>query len=369
MEAYVQTLPPSYNGLKAAAAYRLLQANLKRGAYDRGLFLRYLELPRVSPIVPVEWARREEVCANLNEDFMELAMLPPIGDEEPLVRVYLEHFLQGCQGHRPNSQNFCSQITFVASSRRQNFLPESATRSSGTSCSPQPSARSIRDRVEVRLTPENPSRFSTTQPTRLQVDLKNVQELVVRIYELNTASYYRTHDEPIDTDIDLDGLIASHEQTLTFTQPAVQRHREQVELPEIGGRGVWVVDLVGKGLRARALVRRGAIDHVDSFDADGMVFTVIDENRKPVPQAMLWVGGREFVADDQGRIGLPPVVDVVTRRAIVSDGEIADQVTFQHLQEQYRLEAGNRTRSNSTSKWRPVGVAAAPATDDGSDPH
>ena len=61
VEAYVQTLPPSYNGLKAAAAYRLLQANLKRGAYDRGLFLRYLELPRVSPIVPVEWARREEV--------------------------------------------------------------------------------------------------------------------------------------------------------------------------------------------------------------------------------------------------------------------------------------------------------------------
>jgi hypothetical protein len=107
VDTYVQTLPPSYNSLKAAAAYRLLQANLRRGVFDRELFLRYLGLPRVSPIVPVEWARSGKPLANPNDDFMQLAMLPPIGDEEPLVRTYLEHFLRDAA----NPNEFASLFT------------------------------------------------------------------------------------------------------------------------------------------------------------------------------------------------------------------------------------------------------------------
>ncbi len=52
------------------------------------------------------------------------------------------------------------------------------------------------------------------------------------------------------------------------------------------------------------------------------------------------VGSREFVADDSGRIVLPAVVDLLTRRAIISDGKIARQVTFQHRREQYTFSAG-----------------------------
>lgn len=339
VDAYVQTLPPSYSSLKASAAYRLLQANLHFGNYDRDLFLRYLQLPRVSAIVPVEWANRGGPRANLNEDFMGLAMLPAIGDEEPLVRTYLEHFLKDA-----------ASLEQFASFLRPEYLRRMFAETKllyGVGDPDQwyrmlsaEERQSIHDRTELRLAAENLQWFSESDPTRLIVDLKNVQELVVRIYELNTASYYRTHDEPIDTDIDLDGLVPTHEKTFAYHQPATQRHREPLELAEVSGRGVWVVDLVGKGLRARALVRRGAIDHVDSFSADGMVFTIVDENREPIPTATMWVGSREFVADDQGRIVLPPVVDEVTRRGVVSDGRIADQILFAHLREQYRLEAG-----------------------------
>ena len=339
VQAYVQTLPASYNSLKASAAYRLLDANLHRGVFDRELFLRYLQLPRVSPIVPRDWISRGGPRADLNENFMGLAMLPPIGNEEPLVRRYLEHFLNDA----PNSNAFAEVL--LPDYLRQVFAETKLLYGVGDA---EPWYRlltasqrqAVRDRVELRLSPENPKRFSSDEPTRLQVDLKNVQELVVRVYEINTSSYYRNHEKAIDTDIDLDGLIATHERTLEFHRPAVERHRETLQLDEVSGRGVWVVDLVGKGLRARAVIRRGAIDHVDSFNADGMVFTIIDENRKPIPTATMWVGAREFVADDQGRIVLPPVVDKVSRRAIISDGTIADQFSFNHLRERYRLEAG-----------------------------
>jgi hypothetical protein len=101
------------------------------------------------------------------------------------------------------------------------------------------------------------------------------------------------------------------------------------------------------------LVRRGFIDHVATSNANGMAFTIIDENRQPIPAATMLVGSREFIADDNGRIVLPPIDSSVFRRTVISDGVIAQQVTFNHLVEQYELLAGmhvDRTQLQSGSE-------------------
>lgn len=339
VEAYVQGLPPSYDSLKASAAYRLLEANLQRGVFDRELFLRYLQLPRVSPIVHQDWSRRFGRRVQLGDDFMRIAMLPPIGDEQPLVRTYLEHFLRTAD----DPSEFAPYLK--PDYLRQVFAETKLLNGTGNEqrwykMLSDSQRQEIRDAVELRLTHDNPRRFDAEEPTALNLNVKNVDELVVRIYKINSQAYYRSNEKRIDTDIDLDGLVATHERKLNYNQPAVQRHRERLELHELSGRGIWVVDLVGPGVRARALVRRGSIDYVASTGAAGMVFHVIDEHRKPVSGATMWVGAREFSADERGRIVLPPVADVVTRRAILSDGEIAIQVQFKHLREQYHLNAG-----------------------------
>ena len=53
-----------------------------------------------------------------------------------------------------------------------------------------------------------------------------------------------------------------------------------------------------------------------------------------------WLGSRQFIADDKGRITLPPVTARDTKTAIISDGSIAAPLQFTHLQEQYELTAG-----------------------------
>lgn len=339
VESYLRSLPPSYNSMKASATFRLLEANLAFGVYDRDLFLRYLELPRVSPIVHKDWGWGSGSRANLGQDFMDLALLPAVGDEQPVVRAHLEHFLKDAQ----DTNAFATYLQpdylrrVFAETKLLNGIGDEQQWYKLLTASQR---QAIRDSVELRLAAQNASRFSVDQPMRLNVDLKNLDELVVRVYEINTTSYYRTHNRQVDTDIDLDGLIATHEKKLTFNQPAVQRHRESLEFPEIEGRGVWVVDLVGKGVRARALLRRGHIDHVASTNANGMVFTIIDENRNPIPAATMLVGSREFVSDDNGQIVLPPVANSVSRRAVISDGTISQQIKFSHLMESYNLIAG-----------------------------
>ncbi|EMI18822.1 hypothetical protein RMSM_04248 [Rhodopirellula maiorica SM1] len=339
VDAYVRTLPPSYNSLKASATFRLLEANLAAGDYDLDLFLRYLALPRHSPIVHPEWAKRPATKANLGENFMPMALLPPIGDEISLVRVYLEHFLKDAA----NSDVFAELIQ--PDYLRRVFAETKLMFGIGDEqqwyrlLSPA-ERQAIRDSVQLRLAPQNKPRFASDDPAQLIVDVKNVDELVLRIYEINSLAFLRTHQEPLDTDIDLDGLVATHERKISYNQPAVQRHREILELDEIHGRGVWVVDLVGKGVRARAMIRRGELHHVDAITADGMKFTIIDENRKPIANARMIVAGREFLADDSGSVSLPPVSEATHRDAIITDGELAEKIKFSHLIEDYSLSAG-----------------------------
>ena len=349
---YVRTLPTSYNSLKGSSLYRLLEAELVAGNYDQKLFLEYLKLPRNSPIVHPEWARRAVRKANLGDDFMALALLPRIGDERPLVRAYLEHFLRDA----PDTKMFAEYVQPVF--LRHVFAESKLLAGVGAPeqwyklLSPE-LRQSLRDRSELRLASQNKIRYASGDDTELIVDVKNIDELVVRVYEINTLAYHRTHTRPLNTDIDLDGLVATDEQKLKFNQPAVQRHRETLKLDSISGRGVWIVDLVGKGLRARALVRRGQINHVDQTTADGMVFTIIDEDRKPIPSAKMIVGSREFTADKEGHIVLPPVVDQIRRRAIITDGVLAAQVSFDHLHESYELSVGmhlDRTLTQSGSE-------------------
>ncbi len=339
VESYVRRLPKSYAGMQASAMYRLLQVNLQNGVHDRDLFERYLKLPRLSPLVHDDLVRNAGPKARLSDDFTDRALLPPVGNEEPLVRIYLQHFLK-------NAADTDAFKKYLKPDYLRRVFAETKLLG-GIGAEEQwykmldaTQRKEVRDRVELRLSAENPAHFGDADKTQLKVDIKNVPELVVRMYQINTPAYYRHHSKLVNTDIDLDGLIATHEQKIKFNQPAVIRHRENIDLPEITGRGVWVVDLVGKGLRARALIRRGRIGHVQSSDANGMVFTIIDEKRNPIPTASMWVGSQEFMADEKGRITLPPVLDQGAKTAVISDGFIAAPVQFSHLQEQYQLNAG-----------------------------
>jgi hypothetical protein len=343
VDAYASTLPTAYDGLKAATLYQLLQSDLALGRPNRATLLRYLRLPRNSPIVPVPRpgeprGRFSGNLVDLSTDYTQLALLPRIGDEQPLVRTYLEHILKDA----PSTADFDGLL-------RPEFLKQvfaEAKLLAGIALADQwyamlPSGRAqaLRQRVELTLAPDNPLRHDVDKPTSLAVDVKNVETLVIRVYKINTEAYYRTRDKQIDTDIDLDALVPTVERQIKYSQNAVIRHREAIALDEVSGRGVWIVDLLGGGLRARALVRRGDIKHVILPSANGLRLIVLDENRSAVPGAKLVFAGRESVADERGVITLPPMDAQTDRTAVLSDEELAVPVRIQHPAESYDLNA------------------------------
>ncbi|MGV3482777.1 MAG: hypothetical protein ACO1RT_00010 [Planctomycetaceae bacterium] len=336
LEQFVTTLPDAYLSLKAATLYQRLQLDLATGKWDRERFLRYLRLPRSSEIVPVPVPGVRRAMADLGQDFSDLAALPRIGDERPLIRTYLEHFLKDADSTdafegllKPD------YLRTVFAETKLLYGVEPSER--WYSMLPTSSRQSLRDRVELTLAPTNPRIHGTEESTELTLDLKHVDKLVVKLYRIHTHSYYRTRTAAIDTDVDLDGLTPTHEREIAYSFAPTRRHRETIDLPEIKGRGVWIVDLLGGGLRARAMIRRGEIQYAISSSANGMRLTAMDENRKPIPSAKLGIASQELVANEQGRIEIPPLDQQVQRTAVLHDADLAIPITFPHVAESYSL--------------------------------
>ena len=72
--------------------------------------------------------------------------------------------------------------------------------------------------VQILLVDSNEPNFKEEEWVRLVVDLKNVPTLFVKIYEFNSESYYRKTMAPFRTDVNLDGLVAAHEERFDFDE-------------------------------------------------------------------------------------------------------------------------------------------------------
>ena len=86
----------------------------------------------------------------------------------------------------------------------------------------------------------------------IELAVKNVDKLLVKVFEINTLNYYRGQQKEVDASISLDGLIANQETTHTYTEAPTHRVRRRFELASLDRPGVYVVELIGNGISSRA---------------------------------------------------------------------------------------------------------------------
>lgn len=338
--AWTRTLPASQNSLKALALGNLLKLDLSERRFARDLFLEYLALPRAARYYNEQRRRANRAPqVNLGYSLKPAIPLPPVGPDEELVQHYLEHFFVADDdvGQFATYLDRAYLERVLAETKILNAVGDSQTWYAKLSPAEQ---QVLRDRVEVRFTPQNPLSLPADANVSLEVALKNVDELIVRVYAINTRAFFQTDpSKEIGTDIDLDGLVANAQRRFEYALPADRRHLEKIEFPELEGRGVWVIDLLGGGQRSRALVRKGDLLALQRLGDAGQVFQIVDESGQPVPQASIEFSGRAFAAQD-GKITIPYAEQTITRNILLVDGEFARRATIIHHGEEYRLEGG-----------------------------
>ncbi len=338
---FVKGLEASFNALKVTVLHHRLAFERSRGIYNRARFLAYLRLPRSVQYAPADFLKRHtsEVVA-LGTDFSAQLGLPPVFDDEPLVRAFVERFVLA----DPSIEDFASYV------RKDVLIRWRAFALIGAGLGDQerwyaelddPAGyQSYQERVDIELLPENPVWFGADDPVRLAVAVKNVRDLVVKVFEINTRNYFLQHGREVDASIDLDGLEPGEERTLTLDESPLRIVRHEIDLPALAGPGVFVVELIGNGKSSRALIRKGTLRVVERLGAAGHVFNVLDERNQLLPGASIWLGGKEHRADAGGEIGIPYSTRPETRRMLLSSGKITTMETFHHRAERYGLVAG-----------------------------
>src|SRR5208283_3958448 len=178
------------------------------------------------------------------------------------------------------------------------------------------------------------------EPVKLDLFIKNVPNLIVKVFEVNTQNFYRTQLREVDTDINLDGLVANVEQTHPYTDPPLRRMARRFDFPALTKPGVYVVDFIGGGKSSRALIRKGRLHPLVVTGTAGQVITVVDDAHKPVKDVAIWLGGQEYRADKDGTVTVPFSTDPGRRPIVLSRGDFSCLDHINHLAENYQLNAG-----------------------------
>ncbi|MFK7817913.1 MAG: hypothetical protein AB8G99_04300, partial [Planctomycetaceae bacterium] len=304
---FVKTLPPNQNSLKAHVLYQQLVFDAQQGRYDKSVFMQYLKLPRRVEYIDSDYMKREanrrHVC-DLNANFKAYTTMPSVGNDEALVRDYLMQFLVRAEStgeFEPYLNDLWLQHVF-AETKIVNGVGDPEK---WYSLLPPEMYRKLRDRIDIDFAKTNQQHYAPDDAVALDVFVKNVPTLIVKVFEINAANFYRDTGREVNTDINLDGLVASREQTIEYEEAPLRRVKRRFEFPELNKRGVYVIDFIGNGKASRALVRKGRLHFVTDVTVAGQRFTILNENNEQVKDASLLIGNQDYQADEDGRITVP----------------------------------------------------------------
>jgi hypothetical protein len=337
---FVRTLAPAHNGLKAHVLHHRLRHDLAQGSFDRERFLAWLRLPRRTGWTNPRYLRRRaaEELVKAGEEFS--TELGPAGDDEALLQTYLDHFLADA----PDTAAFADYVRSEVLARR--FAETKILRGVGDmerwySMLDDPAYyEQLQRRVEIDFAPDQPRSFGAHDPVTIELDLKNVDTLLVKVFEIDTLGYYLAEEREIDASLDLDGLVGSEESTYEYDENPLRRVRRRFEFPALTGPGVYVVEFIGGGLSSRVLIRKGRLQLRERLSAAGHAFRIFDGDGVLQARASIWLGGREYVADEDGEIYLPYSSQPGPRALVLRSKDLCTLAHFQHSAETYRLEVG-----------------------------
>ncbi|MFT3695448.1 MAG: hypothetical protein QM831_20100 [Kofleriaceae bacterium] len=330
--SFVKGLGAGASSLKAHVLAHLLDALRRRDFVDDVLFAQYLELPRNTHYAITHKNLPSDSYVQAL-DYSNVTGLGAAPNEEALIKDLLERRLANAQQFaRYLEASWFDTVIAEAQLLSGSGDSESATRTLGPA-----RAAEIRERVELAWSLHDKIQFAADEPVVLDVEVKHVPELVVKVFRIDPLAYFAHMKNPVGIDLDLDGLAASHEIVLKYAEPPVRRVRRRIELPMCARPGVYVIDLIGNGMSSRALIHKGRLRYATRVGAAGTVVSVLDEQARPLPGARAWINEREYVADERGTFAIP-FAQTRTAKMLLMHGDLVRVDGIALANERYRFD-------------------------------
>ncbi|MEZ6194619.1 MAG: hypothetical protein R3F20_02660 [Planctomycetota bacterium] len=334
-------LTPAFNSFKAQVLHHRLSLDRRLGLHDRDRLVAYLRLPRQTRYVRPEFLPRRPRDGEMVDPNARFSpLLAGVGDDEPLVRAALAHFLVDQDDVRPFSE-FVDATYLKRLQAETKILAGRDDVERWSAMMDDPAAfEALRERVSLDFAATNRRYYGPEDAVTLDLDVKNVRTLLVKVYEINTVNYYADLGQEVDAGIEIEGLVPSEERSLSYDESPFRLVRRRFEFPGLDRAGVFVVEFIGNGISSRAVVCKGRLRHRVTTGPAGHVFRVYDEAGRHLKDGSVRLRGREFFADENGDIAVPYSTSPGEKSIVLRQGRRATLARFRHLGEDYALESG-----------------------------
>ena len=157
-----------------------------------------------------------------------------------------------------------------------------------------------------------------------------------KVFEFNTLTYYRKTLKPFDSAIDLDGLESQIIKSFDFTRPSNITTHEKFEFPELTGKvGLFIIELLGNGTSARAVIKKGSLSLIHKSTVAGHYATIIDDDRQVCkgPEAGVWLENKFYKCSEDGSVFIPYSNQTISTKVIMQHNGFAQLGEFTQMSE------------------------------------
>ena len=236
-----------------------------------------------------------------------LVSIPSSKEHGEMIDAHLKHFFQGDQ--KPSdwtsffNENFLKKLYFNERLLKGE-LPEGFDEALS-----EIEVKNLTEKKTLRFLKSNKERFNRGQAVNLKLQLKNIKELKVKIFQINIESALLENQNIDFSKMDLLGLVARDELSFTFSEPPLRQWTESFQFDSIdtSERGVFIIDFITGRLSSRAVIYKGGLGLIYRKEKLGTTAWVLDEDRNICkgPRTGLYIKKKFFAVDKKGQIKVP----------------------------------------------------------------
>ncbi|ORX45405.1 hypothetical protein BCR36DRAFT_333217 [Piromyces finnis] len=358
LEDFVKTLKNT--NYQYELQYFMLHLKLKNSIKEQlplneGDFIKYLEIPYCSLL-------RNKALANLRTDnrsvgrdskdkedlYLDEAYTKEIEDDNSLIKIYLTYFFQKNDKLDVNEWKKYTKYLLNERHLKKIFVEARLTKypnelqalKKSFDCIDNDFINKVELNFEKYTNPIKQNKNNET--TTFRLSLKNINNLYIKEYEINTLAVCKENIEDEDNfylNFDVSGLLPIKEQSYVYDKNPLERWVEEFKF-NYDKRCVYIIEFMGKNLACRAIVRNGDLNFIENKEIYGHVIHIIDENNEFVTgdNYSVWFGNNIIKANKDGEFIIPYGNKFNGENIILSDGKFGRRHYFSHQPEQYSCD-------------------------------
>ena len=196
-------------------------------------------------------------------------------------------------------------------------------------------------RKEILELKNNPSKFSSDEEVKLILKIKNISQLIIRVFHINMENVLLQNESVDFSKMNIDGLLPSEEIIKKFEIEPLKEFNEEFTFDIIKNQnmGVFLIDFLGGKLTARAIINKGQIYLRRVKKSFNLIYNIFDHKNKICKgeRTGIYLDKKFYKANEKGEICIPKDLKKEEKTIIFCHNKFASTQTINSFNPKYKL--------------------------------